>query len=1075
MHRLWETVVGPLIEAAQPKVIVEVGTAAGSQAELLLGLAQRLDAVVHLIDPAPNLDPAEWQRTYGSRLHLHADQSLEALPGIESPDVVLLDGDHNWHTVINELRILEEGAGASGREPPLVLAHDVGWPYGRRDLYYDPDSIPERHRQPHRRAGLFPGEERPLEEGGLNHHLNNAIYEGTPASGVLTAIEDFAEASERSWQVTVVPGVHGTGILATTTLLERQPAMAKRIGAFSRAPFLRRQVELLEGLRLELAVDLESAKSARASVEERARDLKERLGAAEERARELKKADRDVAEPMERLRERVGELLEELETATAARDRAEARAELSVERERRQAGDLEALRAELRGPGTAGPGRGPGNEAELRRSFAERYREVAKALTDAGDEPPVGAVLSLDRLGVLAEAGSAGGSGTSVDVVVCIHDAAEDVRRCLRSLLAAGGHPFHLILVDDGSGLPTRRLLEWFASEHAAVELVSNPEDPHGYTIAANLGLRASTAEVVVLLNSDTVVTAGWLDALVELAESDEGIGVLGPLSNAATHQSVPAVRDRSGWASNPLPDWLTPEAMGMLVARMSDGCAPRVPFVNGFCFAMTRTAIERVGEFDEESFAEGFCEENDYAVRAQDAGFALAVSDSAYVHHAKSRSYGSERRERISREHYRRFIDKHGEQKVDALLKRFGETERELAPLRGRLADASAGPEALERAVAGLRARPIGIDFVLPGLAHGGGGGTHSVYQEARALQRLGARSRVLLPEDHLDRAAEIYPDAESVFEGYDGDGDLAERTAAAEVIVATHHRSVPSVAAIRRIRDDFLPAYYVQDYEPFFAPQGSAAADEALLSYEAIPDQLVFAKTDWLASVLAVRHGIQVAKVEPSIDGGVYNAANRPRPSATRPLRLAAMVRPRTPRRQPLTTLRLIERAAAELDGDIRAVTFGCTDEELEALAGTEPRGVDHRGVLRREQVAELLRRTDVFIDLSVYQAFGRTGLEAMACGATAVLPAIGGAREYVEDGVNAVLAETVDPDGCFAVLADLLSDRDRLESMQAKAAATGLRYSSLRAAISEYALFEAAIGRTPAGAAEPAGAPR
>ncbi|MBM3668074.1 MAG: glycosyltransferase, partial [Actinobacteria bacterium] len=612
------------------------------------------------------------------------------------------------------------------------------------------------------------------------------------------------------------------------------------------------------------------------------------------------------------------------------------------------------------------------------------------------------------------------------------------------------------------SDLPTRRLLEWFAREHPSVELVSNPEPPHGYTIAANLGLRASAAEYVVLLNSDTVVTPGWLDALVELGQSDDEIGILGPLSNAATHQSVPAVRDGSGWALNPLPDWLTPDGMGHLVARISENRAPRVPFVNGFCFAVRRGVIERIGEFDEESFAEGFCEENDYAVRALDAGFSLAVSDRAYVHHAKSRSYGSDRRESISREHYRRFLAKHGEAKVESLLERFESADRELEPLRQRLAELTAGPEALERGFAELPGDPLAVAFVLPGMSAGGGGGTHSVYQEARALQAMGVEARVLLAAKDMERAAVAYDDAEAVFAGYSGENELAERTRFADVIVATHHRTAQAVAAIRRQRDDFLPAYYVQDYEPFFAPEGSDGSDEALLSYGTIPGQLVFAKTDWLASVLAIRHGIQVAKVEPSVDTGVYHRRGRSDRGSGEPLRVAAMIRPRTPRRQPLATLRLLERAREELAGEVEAVSFGCAEDELSALAGGPPRGIEHRGLLRREQVAELLRESDVFVDLSIYQAFGRTGLEAMACGCTAILPAVGGAGEYAEDGVNALLAETGDPEGCFAALRSLAEDRDRVARMQAEAGATASRYSSLRAALSEYVLFEAAHQR-------------
>ncbi len=77
----------------------------------------------------------------------------------------------------------------------------------------------------------------------------------------------------------------------------------------------------------------------------------------------------------------------------------------------------------------------------------------------------------------------------------------------------------------------------------------------------------------------------------------------------------------------------------------------------------------------------------------------------------------------------------------------------------------------------------------------------------------------------------------------------------------------------AIRARRSDFLPAYYVQDYEPFFtAPY---IAQEAIASYTALPEMLLFAKSHWLCNVVAERHGLYVAKVEPSIDRELFAPA--------------------------------------------------------------------------------------------------------------------------------------------------------------------------------------------------------
>ena len=54
----------------------------------------------------------------------------------------MIDGDHNYFTVREELRLI--GERAQGAALPLLLFHDVGWPHGRRDDYFDAGAIPRR-------------------------------------------------------------------------------------------------------------------------------------------------------------------------------------------------------------------------------------------------------------------------------------------------------------------------------------------------------------------------------------------------------------------------------------------------------------------------------------------------------------------------------------------------------------------------------------------------------------------------------------------------------------------------------------------------------------------------------------------------------------------------------------------------------------------------------------------------------------------------------------------------------------------------------------------------------------------
>src|SRR5947209_10315153 len=133
----WKRVIKPLLEAASPGVVVEVGVGQGATTVKLLDFASSRDCVVHSIDPMPGarVDLAALEESYGAQFVFHRRPSLEVLPEIGEMDVVLLDGDHNWYTVYNELRLLAARAADEGRSLPLILVHDVDWPYDRRDLY----------------------------------------------------------------------------------------------------------------------------------------------------------------------------------------------------------------------------------------------------------------------------------------------------------------------------------------------------------------------------------------------------------------------------------------------------------------------------------------------------------------------------------------------------------------------------------------------------------------------------------------------------------------------------------------------------------------------------------------------------------------------------------------------------------------------------------------------------------------------------------------------------------------------------------------------------------------------------
>ena len=464
----------------------------------------------------------------------------------------------------------------------------------------------------------------------------------------------------------------------------------------------------------------------------------------------------------------------------------------------------------------------PGDlEAAARIEFADRYAELCRR-------------SGLDQLAESERAlpwpafppAPAGEWEPRASIIVCVHNALDDVRRCLESVARHLTVDAEVVIVDDGSDVPTARFLEAVARGGGRVRLVTNDEPPHGYTVAANAGLRAAVGAYLVLLNSDTVVTAGWLERVIACAESDPEIGIVGPVSNAASHQSVPKVREDGAWATNPLPGWLTVEGMGVAVAAASDGERPQVPFLNGYCYAITRRALDAVGLLDEENFAAGYCEENDFSLRARHAGFTAAIADDAFVFHAKSRSYTPESRDEHAKRNYARFMEKHGVETIQPLVDVL-ESAPPVADLGRRLEQALRSEAELVSMVQEQLGEPVRPLFVLPGIAEGGSGGSHSIVQEVAAMRRLGVPARIAISEQAMSRARSTYPDDLEVFSPYKhkGASALTDVVGDATVVVATHSDSVALVSAVLAQRPGTLPAYYVQDYEPFFYDRGRRA----------------------------------------------------------------------------------------------------------------------------------------------------------------------------------------------------------------------------------------------------------
>ncbi|MFI0844339.1 glycosyltransferase family 2 protein [Mesorhizobium sp. IMUNJ 23232] len=250
----------------------------------------------------------------------------------------------------------------------------------------------------------------------------------------------------------------------------------------------------------------------------------------------------------------------------------------------------------------------------------------------------------------------------TTEIVIPVFNAIDETLDCISSIGYATDRPVLVTLVDDGSTELNRERLRHFVADVPWIKLVENDRNT-GYTNAANRGMSEARSKWIVLLNSDTIVTRGWLDGLLEAALARPDAVMIGPLSNAASWQSVPDVRDaKGGWSTNPLPSGILIEDVADNVRRLSEKAFPYVPLLNGFCTLIRRDALEEVGYLDGNSFPMGYGEETDLCIRMAKSGHKLVLADHVYIYHQKSASFGEKRRSVLTKQGSKALASKHAD-----------------------------------------------------------------------------------------------------------------------------------------------------------------------------------------------------------------------------------------------------------------------------------------------------------------------------------------------------------------------------------------------------------------------------
>lgn len=234
---------------------------------------------------------------------------------------------------------------------------------------------------------------------------------------------------------------------------------------------------------------------------------------------------------------------------------------------------------------------------------------------------------------------------TGIDIIVPVYNALDDLKLCVESVKKHTDLTRdRLVLIDDKS--PDPNVYPYMQSLAQPGIVVLQNEENQGFSGTINRGMQYSDRDVL-LLNSDTVVTAGWIDKIVACAYSDAAIGTVTPFSNNATLCSIPNFLQ-----DNEIPYGLSVDAYAKVVERCSMKVYPRITVAVGFCMFIKREVVDAVGLFDKETFQKGYGEENDFCWRAEQLGYHHVLCDDTYIYHSGSCSFLSDEKKDLMRAH---------------------------------------------------------------------------------------------------------------------------------------------------------------------------------------------------------------------------------------------------------------------------------------------------------------------------------------------------------------------------------------------------------------------------------------
>lgn len=575
------------------------------------------------------------------------------------------------------------------------------------------------------------------------------------------------------------------------------------------------------------------------------------------------------------------------------------------------------------------------------------------------------------------------------DIIIPIYNSPEWVKMCVYALYKNTPEEYigKVILMNDNSDELTCNCIENLSKKYEKIEVYKNEENL-GFIKNVNKGMDKTTADYILLLNTDCLVSKNTIPKLISHMEQNKKIGLICPISSNAANLSYDIPENYSYMQVNEL-FYKNFEGMNF------DACT-----VVGNCLMISRKCMEETGYLDE-IYGMGYGDETDYQFKAHKQGFEAKVAIDTYVYHKSEVSFGTSPEKQKRLEHNRKiFFERWGEEYNKKMQEYIKNDPIEYIKNNLKIEEKPA-PEVL---------------FFLPDI-HQNAGGVHMVVDIVNYLNINGCFANILTERIHEYKEIMLF--TPTFMKNI--------KTISPKCIVGTIYPTIFFCEAIAK-HFDIPSVNFMQGYEPCF-DNGEVYSWAELACRNS---QNILAISEFLKEKCKVNFGKDATVIPNNINIDLlYN--HKKETSKTK--QITMVFRDNFPKGDFLLNEILKKLTLKNYNIEINVIYMR---EILFPINNNKNIKINfYKGPLNRKEVSKILFNTDIFIDASLMEGFGLMSLEAMAAGAVPIVSESFGIDEYAVNEENSfIIKEVNNVDKYIEKVEYLLENEKILYNMSKKA---------------------------------------